>query len=123
VTYQVDPASVGDEHRAKRVALLNERIALIERTESFDRRWWRVGIWCRYVSLYLSIAGVALCVGIIWEDWPYWPAWCALFVGQAAGWGHRWAAMTTIKRKLAAVHEMAELNDHMRAELLGEELH
>lgn len=125
MTDQVDPVSFGDEQRAKRVALLNERIALIERTESFDRRWWRAGRVCNWLSQTFTLAAVALfAAGFFCENWwPAWPAWGALVAGQAFGWGLSIAARVTIKRKLAAVDEMAELNDRVRSELLGEGRH
>jgi hypothetical protein len=106
---------------AKRLALLTERAELIARTEAFDARWWRVGKCCRYASTALSIAAMALFASSLWAGWSFWLAWGTLITGQAFGLGHSWAAKLTIKRKLAGIHEMAELDNRMNA-LLTEAL-
>jgi hypothetical protein len=102
-------------HQAKRLALLTERAELIARTEAFDARWWRVGKCCRYASSSLAVAAMLLFAGTLWAGWSWWFAWATLIGSQLIGAGDSLAAKVTIKRKLAAVHEMAKLDDRIHA--------
>jgi len=120
-----DPAALAHAERGKRLDLLLERSELIARTEAFDRRWWRVAKCCYYASQTLALGAVGLFLASFSFslNWPQWPGWVALMIGQAFGLGSRWLAEATLKRKLAAVDEMIAISDRMRAEMSDEEPH